>query len=253
MPRKKANQKPEPVSEEGPDMIEVGSLALATSRPEHSDEWFATELAPQPMEFSSMVTQRRDLTAELMEMVAKLPTDTRRYSPSAIRQWNGLTPLVERIIVMAIHLGADRRRAMGLAGKSVKKLQHWLSMGAKGIAPFETFRTRVLQAEGMLQISQLNGIHHAAFLELKTTNVLVSLHERRFADADDGIEAGTDLPFDQFTNEELQAYVNSGGQIVPPRFVTGDDVVEGYVITEETDELLALRDEVQQLRQRLGE
>lgn len=188
--------------------------------------------------------------ARLTDMIANFPDANRRFTPAEIRDWNGLTPVVEAVILQALKVGLPRRRAAAMAGVSLLKLKQWLDMAEKGLEPFANFALKFHQAEGLDEMKALQLVHNAAAAELKTTGTYLKLLERRHAPEDNQWDNNVDaLPFDEFTVEELRAYTDSGGRVVPDRYKFGYKGKEKPV-TDESQELILLREELRALKEK---
>lgn len=179
------------------------------------------------------VQAKAEAQFELERASQALAISERRYSASALEQWNGLTPEVEQVIIAAVRLGRSRAVAMKLVGYSTHRLANWLAMGSQGLSPFANFRREFLRAEAVAEMETTSRVEQAAVSELKTAAVFLKLLERRHPSKEtDDDSVGDDLPFDRFTTEELDAYLASGGKTVPARFLRGGPAVDALPVED---------------------
>ncbi len=198
-------------------------------------EWYAkiAEVAPIP-EAYPLMAKFKSKEEEIVRLIAEaeaIPQANRRYNSDAIEQWQGLTPPIEDVICRAVLIGLTRQKAAQLAGFKLSKLKLWLQLGAKGYSPFANFRARFLRLEVASELEATARVELAAATESKAASVYLRLLERRFkVDEGDDEEYEDILPTEQFTVEELQAFVDSKGEIVPRRFTK--DYIDAQIIRE---------------------
>lgn len=174
---------------------------------------------PEPYPLMAKHKDREARMMSLMDMAAAIPQANRQYGTEAEEQWQGLTPPVEDVVCEAIGLGLTRQKAAQLAGHKLSRLKLWLQLGVKGYSPFANFRMRLLRLEVLSEVDATLRVEQAAAVESKSAAVYLKLLERRYkiADDDDG-EFEELLPTEQFTEDELRAFVDSKGEVVPRRF-----------------------------------
>lgn len=196
-------------------------------------EWYEKiqAVAPVPPP-SSLVRKARENEGRmmaLMDMASALSQANRRYGSEAVAQWQGLTPPVEDVVCEAIALGLSRQKAAQLAGFKLSQLKTWLQLGSRGYSPFENFRSRLLRSEVQHELLAMARVEEAAAVESKSAAIYLKLLERRHkADVSEDEELPESIPVEQFTTEELKAFIDSKGEVVPSRFLSVDaGLIEG--------------------------
>lgn len=210
---------------------------------------------PLPSAALMVDTKQREMEIKkLQDMVAVFAEGQKRYTSGEISSWQGLTPIVEEVIIQALRTGLPRRRAVAMAGISLHKLKQWLDMGEQGLSPFAAFALRFHQVEGFDELKATQLVREAASAELKTAGTYLKLLERRYKPEDEQWDAigDVELPFDRFTTAELEAYTNSGGKVVPDRFKRGV-TVDATDWKSTSDEENRKDEEIAKLRQELAE
>lgn len=197
---------------------------------------------------------RRTKQLRLMELIKGYAIAVKKHGVSAAEQWQNLFPETEEIIYLGLQLGLTRGKAAALAGHSIRTVQKWLQLGLSGYAPFANFRLMIEQIEAMHEIEALGKVEEAAYLEMKTAGTYMRLLERRHPveavmPAD---EPDNELPFNLFTTEELNEYIEK--KIIPIRFQR--DVIDA--VEEETEkidpeEYERLKQELKEARKKLDE
>lgn len=207
------------------DSERVGPRSLARRSSEGESTPFGSLLAS--------IQAKAEAQFELERASQALTSSARKYSASAIEQWNGLTPEVEQVIIAAVRLGRSRSVAMKLVGYSTNRLTNWLAMGSQGLSPFANFRREFLRSEAVAEMEITSQVEQAAVSELKTSGVFMKLLERRHPSREtDDDSVGDDLPFDRFTTEELDTYLASGGRTIPARFLRGGLAVDALPVED---------------------
>lgn len=190
-------------------------------------EWYekiqAVAPVPPPPSLVRKAKENEGRMIALMDMASSLSQANKRYGSEAIEQWQGLTPPVEDVICEAIALGLSRQKAAQLAGFKLSHLKTWLQLGARGYSPFENFRSRLLRSEVQHELLAMARVEEAAAVESKSAAIYLKLLERRHkADVSEDEELPESIPVEQFTIEELKAFIDSKGEIVPSRFLSVD-------------------------------
>lgn len=190
-------------------------------------EWYekiqAVAPVPPPPSLVRKAKENENRMTALMDMASALSQANRRYGSEAVAQWQGLTPPVEDVICEAIALGLSRQKAAQLAGFRLSQLKTWLQLGARGYSPFENFRGRLLRSEVQHELLALARVEEAAAVESKSAAIYLKLLERRHkADVSEDEELPENIPVEQFTIEELKAFIDSKGEAVPSRFLSVD-------------------------------
>lgn len=192
-------------------------------------DWYAKIAAvapvPPPPSLVRKQAEREKRMMALIDLAAAVPQANRQYGTTAIEQWNGLTPPVEEVVCEAIALGLSRQKAAQLVGFKLAQLKLWLQLGAKNYAPYANFRARLLRAEVQSELIATAVVEEAAAVESRSAGIYLKLLERRYKqDVSEDEELEADIPTEQFTTEELRAFVDSKGEIVPARFLSIDAV-----------------------------
>ena len=164
---------------------------------------------------SSALARRRH-AAELRQMVADLPSAFLQYEQSALEACDGLIVEMQMIAVKAAGMGISRDDIAKLLGIASSRLHRWIERGLQEEYPFSNFAQALIQAETFHDLDQENNAYEAMALQVKTTGAYIRMLERTDEKRKEEKPLFADLPLEQFTEEEFEAYDRRG--IIPARF-----------------------------------